>query len=353
MKKVLIALLFWGLTLQASAATLNDANKLFTWAEETYPAIFSPAGTETIEADNFFCRFYSDTGTYYATLGNDVYIFSPMFGDSVITLGKTSDFIQPTEPNFKFTKDWLNGKTLYNVYFEDDDNKWEIATFTFTDTSLSAVSDNDENDRIDNAPYAITNEGYLSFTAYDENEGKEETDYIKGLELTNDYLSLFWTDEIEDFSGSTPNDEYFYFDLQTAQNFVTTKNADIAANSEMVTIEGKVTFVDSDGNPIAAPSDAAIRITSDNDQAKDHWGRGFTISVNSDGTFSKTKSMYENSYKEGHTFSIAIFKNHIDVDELNWDSNEDAYKHLGNNVSYGAWKEIIVSPQDFQDRSTQ
>jgi hypothetical protein len=91
-----------------------------------------------------------------------------------------------------------------------------------------------------------------------------------------------------------------------------------------------------------------VRITSDTDPAEDEWESGFSIPVNSDGTFSLTQSMYLNSYKDGHTFQVVVFKNHIDVDELNWECGEYLYTYLGGDLSYGAWKNIVVSPQDYQ-----
>jgi hypothetical protein len=61
--------------------------------------------------------------------------------------------------------------------------------------------------------------------------------------------------------------------------------------------------------------------------------------------------MYLNSYKDGHTFQVVVFKNHIDVDKLHWECGEDLYTYLGGDLSYGAWKNIVVSPQDYQDIS--
>jgi len=255
-----------------------------------------------------------------------------------------------TQTNFNFTTDYLNGKTIYDVYPDEDDSgvvRWEIATFTFTDSTVSAFSNSNPAEIMASTPYSITQEGYITFLLTDE-DGLG-LDYVKAIGKTADYIKLNWSSSLEHINRASSDGEYFFFNLQKAQDFINSKNSEIAANSETVTISGKVSFVDSNRNEIAVPSDAGIRIVSDIDAQNNNWSNGFTASINSDGTFSKTKSVYRNSYKTGHTFQVAIFKNHLNADELEYDCGESVYKSTS--TSYEDLSNIQVLPQDFQDRS--
>jgi hypothetical protein len=84
-----------------------------------------------------------------------------------------------------------------------------------------------------------------------------------------------------------------------------------------------------------------IRITSDDDQKSHKWER-FSIEINSNGTFSEIKDIYPNSYKDGHTFQVIVFKNHINPDEKHWEKDEEVYKFVGGTVAYDGWKNIVV-----------
>lgn len=257
------------------------------------------------------------------------------------------------QTSFKFTTDWLNGKTLYNV-FEDDGNL-ELATFTFTVTSYSAFMNNDPANMVDNVTYTVTAEGYLILADPDDTN---DTSAIKVIEETADYLTIRWEDSIENLSkDDTDGVEYFYFYLQDAEDFINTKNAEIAANSEIVTMSGKVSFLDSNGTSIAIPTDAGIRIISDVDQYNHSWGNGFEMPITADGTFSLTKSQYQNSYTDGHTFQVVIFKNHIEPDEMRADCGEDIYRFVLDenfmDISFVALNDtLVVYPDDYQDRSS-
>ena len=109
--------------------------------------------------------------------------------------------------------------TLYNVFYEDDDgiNEWMVAIFSFTDTTFTAYQINDPTERLDNMPYTITPEGYISFTE------DSATEYIKGITKTDDYISILW-DDVINVEDMTPN-EHFYFDLQKATDFAAAQNA--------------------------------------------------------------------------------------------------------------------------------
>ncbi|MFK5892810.1 MAG: hypothetical protein QM504_06290 [Pseudomonadota bacterium] len=120
------------------------------------------------------------------------------------------------------------------------------------------------------------------------------------------------------------------------------------SSTTSVTMTGTVSFVDSNANSIPIPSDAAIRITANN-----QYSEAVTSSINSDGSFSVTKNMFNNLFVDGNSFSIIIFKNHINPDTVSNQCGEDYYKWVGTNLSFGSWENITVSPSDYQDNSGQ
>ena len=246
---------------------------------------------------------------------------------------------------FKFSQEWLNGRTLYNVYFDDDDNTVEIEKIVFTDTKM--IGYDFETDTVyDERPYTITEEGYITYL--DTDDGHEEITFIKAVEQTDDYLGILWTDEIE--SSIFRDDEYFFFAQQTALDFGEDKLEDILKNTETVTISGKVVFKDADGNTTAVPSDAAIRIISDTDRQNNAYDKALSASINSDGIFSITQDIYMNSYAPGHTFNVDVFKNDIESDEMDFNCGEDLYRYIYEASYDDLFAEIIVVPSDFRDR---
>ncbi|NOQ15173.1 MAG: hypothetical protein GQ583_11945 [Methyloprofundus sp.] len=94
-KSLSILLLSFGLLSNAYAADdskLNKSNKLFDFAEESFPEYFSPSGRETFELDDYWVRYFSKTDTYIGTLGDDVYVYGDVF-NGLLHVGKISDFI--------------------------------------------------------------------------------------------------------------------------------------------------------------------------------------------------------------------------------------------------------------------
>jgi hypothetical protein len=54
-------------------SNLSNSNKLFNFAEKTFPEFFSPSGVDTFEVDydsrHFIVRYYADSNTYIGTVG--------------------------------------------------------------------------------------------------------------------------------------------------------------------------------------------------------------------------------------------------------------------------------------------
>jgi len=122
--------------------------------------------------------------------------------------------------NFKFTTEYLNGKTLYNVFtdYDDEDNDGSnrdlvAATFKFTDSELEGrpgIDDQSTEKRL--FPYFITDNGYLQFGG----------SVVRVLEVTPDRLNLCWSDTVLAVSDVACSDnnggqEYFYFDKSKAR----------------------------------------------------------------------------------------------------------------------------------------
>lgn len=223
MKKLLITLLFTVCSFTAHADNLSDSNTLFDWAENMYPQFFSPSGMETSELEGYLVRYYEDTDTYVGTSSEEVYVYGQDF-NGLAKVGQICDFIQ-TE-NIQFTSEWLNGQTLYNVYYDDDDNDWDFCEFTFTDTGLTM----NENGSTDEEDYSVTAEGYLVFEDPDTEEGEEtEFNVVEVTEKTIDYLMVAWADSVEEANnnGNDDGDEFFFFDQQKALDFQNAHNENL------------------------------------------------------------------------------------------------------------------------------
>jgi|GEM_PF-2011557 len=92
MKYIIILLIGLLFTSNSWANNLNDSNKLFDWAESSYPQYFSPAGAKTETLDKYLVRFYSSTNIYLGTASDQVYVYGEPFG-GLLKVGKINDFI--------------------------------------------------------------------------------------------------------------------------------------------------------------------------------------------------------------------------------------------------------------------
>lgn len=88
-------LLFLALIPAISAAEnfLVNSNKLFNFAETSYPNFFSPDGVETTTLDEYLVRYYPNTDTYIGTKGEEVYVYGNVFG-GLLKAGIITDFIK-------------------------------------------------------------------------------------------------------------------------------------------------------------------------------------------------------------------------------------------------------------------
>ncbi len=82
------------------ASNVTESNRLFDWAERNYSTYFSPAGQQSFWVENFLARYYKDSDTCIAALGENVFLHGDAF-DALVYVGQISDFIGP--PLLKFS----------------------------------------------------------------------------------------------------------------------------------------------------------------------------------------------------------------------------------------------------------
>ena len=100
-------------TISFAGNYLINSNKLFDFAEKTYPELFSPAGMKTDGLNNYLVRYYPNTGNYIGTTGEDVYVYGDIF-NGLLRAGVISDFIA-LEPDSDELLANLYAKNLSNV----------------------------------------------------------------------------------------------------------------------------------------------------------------------------------------------------------------------------------------------
>jgi len=130
---------------------------------------------------------------------------------------------------FKFTTDYLNSKTLYNIYEECTGGNyqngvctgtisWEKATVSFTDSAATLSGTFDGVFSSVTVSYTITSEGYITFFDTEENE----TIYIKPIEKTDSFIRIDWSGQRDGLSNDFI--EYLFFDEAIGDAFLADKN---------------------------------------------------------------------------------------------------------------------------------
>ena len=60
--------------------SIEQLEKLYDWAETTFPELFAPAAQITRELAGYIYCFYPATQTYLASKDNRVYLYNPAWG---------------------------------------------------------------------------------------------------------------------------------------------------------------------------------------------------------------------------------------------------------------------------------
>ena len=106
---------------------LVNSNKLFYFAEKSYPQFFYPAGIKTVALDRYLVRYYPNTDLYIGTKNYEVYAYGDAF-NGLLKVGIISDFVS-LEPD--------GDKLLAAVFAEAQSNVQVYGTGTV----ISILSD--------------------------------------------------------------------------------------------------------------------------------------------------------------------------------------------------------------------
>lgn len=71
--------------------TPSDSDRIFNWAQATYPQYFAPAA-QTQAMSGYQARYYSATQTYLGTQNGNVYVYGAMFG-GMMFVGTTAQLL--------------------------------------------------------------------------------------------------------------------------------------------------------------------------------------------------------------------------------------------------------------------
>lgn len=83
-------------TLTPTVSTNADADKVFTWAEKTFPQYFGPAAAASTSASGYRLRFYSDTSSYLGVNESGaphLYYLGPLSSHTVMDLGLLTTWV--------------------------------------------------------------------------------------------------------------------------------------------------------------------------------------------------------------------------------------------------------------------
>ena len=111
-------LLFWILipSILFAENFLANSNKLFDFAEKTYPHFFNPAGMKTIALNEYLVRYYPNTGNYIGTKGEEVYVYGDVF-NGLLRVGVISDYIELEANSDELLAElFVNHKSNLQVY---------------------------------------------------------------------------------------------------------------------------------------------------------------------------------------------------------------------------------------------
>lgn len=111
-------LLFWILipSILFAENFLANSNKLFDFAEKTYPHFFNPAGMRTIALNEYLVRYYPNTGNYIGTKGEEVYVYGDVF-NGLLRVGVISDYIELEANSDELLAElFVNHKSNLQVY---------------------------------------------------------------------------------------------------------------------------------------------------------------------------------------------------------------------------------------------
>lgn len=81
----------FGLTSLSLPASQPD--RIFSFAESTYPTLFAPAGTASQTLSSFYYRYYAQTNSYLTTSGGRLYYYAPAQSPALLDVGAEGSFL--------------------------------------------------------------------------------------------------------------------------------------------------------------------------------------------------------------------------------------------------------------------
>jgi dienelactone hydrolase len=75
------------------ATSASQPDRIFNYAEVTYPALFAPAGTASQTAAGYYFRYYAQTNSYLGTNGGKLYYYAPDKSSSIVPVGDEAPFL--------------------------------------------------------------------------------------------------------------------------------------------------------------------------------------------------------------------------------------------------------------------
>jgi hypothetical protein len=68
-----------------------NANRVFNWAEQTYPSLFAPVGVSSIDGFGYQYRYYPKTNSYVGVQSNTIYYLSS--GGNILSVGSVTQYL--------------------------------------------------------------------------------------------------------------------------------------------------------------------------------------------------------------------------------------------------------------------
>ena len=251
-------------------ATFNraaDADGLDYWVGQLDSGAFSQSlmllamingaqDTEEFGNDATYMQNKTQVGLDFADSGfNDVEKAKEVMEnvtDHTETVDNAHNMIQslPVEDTFKFTQDWISGRTLYNIYDENGDGIYDdevSMTYNADGTFNANVLSGEDKGTLVNGTYSIDDNGIL--TQIDD----EGTSYITAIESStlDNTLVINWSDTYKNtISLNNLGHEYFMLDEASADVFMASTGY-IKSVEEEVALVGQTTDISTSAVGIA------------------------------------------------------------------------------------------------------
>ena len=220
-------------------AEINVNDNASSWSYKEFVG-GEDSGNDTIEVNGDKLTIHDKDGTNintvierekYLAIGDMKFFYNRDDAQAFYTANTTPN---NELKDLKFTKEYLKGRTLYYVVYDDfgyDDigEKWNMARWAFNDNTLAHTEYNTPDTDTHTFNYSITSEGYLNV----------EDNILKAISNSSDYIGL--------------DNGYLFFDEKKALEFRDKKRD---ANKKGFTKEmvlNKVvydSFIDDDGSKV-------------------------------------------------------------------------------------------------------